>query len=178
MAFDIDVRQIVPTIRVPTLIIHEVGDRVCHVENARWLAANLPGAKYVELPGSDHVPWFYPDATLAEIREFLTGAREPEEPEQSREHRQHGQNPPRPRPSTPFEIVDRGAQDDGEEYGQQERQNHAADPVEEISPDEQREDQPDDRVRRSSRGYGSIHSDSFGCPYGRSLLVYGGSGKD
>ena len=81
MAFEIDVRQVVPTIRVPTLVIHEVGDHVCHVENARWLARNLPGAKYVELPGEDHVPWFNPDATIAEIREFLTGAREPEEPD-------------------------------------------------------------------------------------------------
>jgi class 3 adenylate cyclase len=81
MAYDIDVRQIVPTIRVPTLIVHEAGDRVCNVENARWLAAHLPGAKYVELPGADHVPWFNPDVTLAEIREFLTGAREPEEPD-------------------------------------------------------------------------------------------------
>jgi class 3 adenylate cyclase len=81
MAFEIDVRQLVPTIRVPTLIVHEVGDRVCHVENARWLAANLPGAKYVELPGADHVPWFRPDATLDEIREFLTGSREASEPD-------------------------------------------------------------------------------------------------
>jgi class 3 adenylate cyclase len=81
MAFDIDVRDVVPTIRVPTLIIHEVGDRVCDVNNARWLAANLPAAKYVELPGADHVPWFRPDATLAEIREFLTGSREPSEPD-------------------------------------------------------------------------------------------------
>ena len=81
MAYEIDVREVVPTIRVPTLIIHEVGDRICHVENARWLATHLPGAKYVELPGSDHVPWFNPDATLAEIREFLTGVREPEEPD-------------------------------------------------------------------------------------------------
>jgi class 3 adenylate cyclase len=81
MAFDIDVRDVVPSVRVPTLIIHAVGDRICHVENGRWLAKNLSGAQYVELPGSDHVPWFNPDVTLAEIREFLTGSREPEEPD-------------------------------------------------------------------------------------------------
>jgi class 3 adenylate cyclase len=81
MAFDIDVRDVVPSVRVPTLIIHAVGDRICHVENGRWLAKNLSGAQYVELPGSDHVPWFNPDVTLAEVREFLTGSREPEEPD-------------------------------------------------------------------------------------------------
>jgi class 3 adenylate cyclase len=81
MAFDIDVRDLVPSIRVPALIIHAQGDHVCHVENGRWLARNLPRSRYVELPGSDHVPWFDPDATLAEIREFLTGSREPEEPD-------------------------------------------------------------------------------------------------
>ena len=81
MAFDIDVRDVVPTIHVPTLIIHATGDQVCNVGNARWLAANLPGAKFVEMPGADHVPWFDPDATIAEIREFLTGSREPEEPD-------------------------------------------------------------------------------------------------
>ncbi len=81
MAFDIDVRDVVPSIHVPTLIIHTTGDRVCHVENARWLAAHIPGARYIELPGADHLPWFDPDRTVAEIREFLTGSREPEEPD-------------------------------------------------------------------------------------------------
>jgi class 3 adenylate cyclase len=76
MAFDIDVRHVAPAINVPTLIVHTVGDRVCHVENARFLARTIPGARYVELPGEDHVPWFDPEATLAEIREFLTGRRE------------------------------------------------------------------------------------------------------
>jgi class 3 adenylate cyclase/pimeloyl-ACP methyl ester carboxylesterase len=80
-AFEIDVRAVVPTIHVPALIVHAVGDEVCPVENGRWLARNLPGAKYVEMPGADHVPWFSPEATLGEIREFLTGAREAEEPD-------------------------------------------------------------------------------------------------
>ena len=81
MAFDIDVRDVAPSIHVPTLIIHSTGDRVCHVENARWLARHVPGARFVEMPGGDHLPWFNPERTLAEIREFITGSREPEEPD-------------------------------------------------------------------------------------------------
>ena len=61
MAFDIDVRHVVPSVNVPTLIVHATGDQICHVENARYLARPIPGAKYVELPGDDHVPWFDPD---------------------------------------------------------------------------------------------------------------------
>jgi class 3 adenylate cyclase len=76
MAFDIDVRHVVPTINVPTLVVHAAGDQVCHVENARYLARTIPGARYVELDTPDHVPWFDPDETIAEIREFLTGTRE------------------------------------------------------------------------------------------------------
>ena len=82
MAFDIDVRHVVPTIRVPTLILHSAEDQVCHVENARFLARNVDGARYVELPGGDHVMWCeLADAALAEIREFLTGVREAPEPD-------------------------------------------------------------------------------------------------
>jgi class 3 adenylate cyclase len=76
MAFDIDVRHVVPVISVPTLVIHATGDQVCHVENARYLARTIAGARYVELPTDDHVPWFDPESTVAEIREFLTGTRE------------------------------------------------------------------------------------------------------
>jgi hypothetical protein len=81
MAFDIDVRHVLPSINVPTLILHRVGDEVCHVENARCMAKHIPGAKYVELPGNDHVPWSGGDDMLSEIREFLTGVREPAEPD-------------------------------------------------------------------------------------------------
>jgi pimeloyl-ACP methyl ester carboxylesterase len=77
MAFDIDVRDIVPTIRVPTLILHSEGDRICSVENGRYLAREIPGARYVELSGADHLPWFDPDRAVGEIREFLTGRRVP-----------------------------------------------------------------------------------------------------
>ena len=82
MAHEIDVRHVVPTIRVPTLILHSVGDQICHVENARYLASTIPGAHYVELPGADHVMYAeLADLALAEIREFLTGVREGPEPD-------------------------------------------------------------------------------------------------
>ena len=81
MGFDIDVRHVVPSINTRTLIVHRTGDQVCHVENGRWLARNIRGAKYVELPGVDHVPWIDGDDMVAEIREFLTGVREPAEPD-------------------------------------------------------------------------------------------------
>ncbi len=81
MAHEIDVRHVVPSISTPTLIVHRAGDHVCHVENARWLAKNIAGSKYVELPGEDHVPWIDGDDIMAEIREFLTGVREPAAPE-------------------------------------------------------------------------------------------------
>jgi len=81
MAFEIDVRDVVPSIRVPTLILHSTGDRVCHVENARFLAANIPGSRYLELSGADHLMCFeLADIALAEIREFLTGVREAPDP--------------------------------------------------------------------------------------------------
>jgi class 3 adenylate cyclase len=81
MAFNIDVRDVVPSIRTPTLVLHATGDGVCHVENGRFLARTIPDARYVELPGEDHLPWFDPDRTIAEIRQFLTGTREPVNPD-------------------------------------------------------------------------------------------------
>ena len=81
MAFDIDVRHVVPAINVPTLVLHARDDQVCHVENARFLARTIRGARSVEREGGDHLPWFDPDDTLAEIREFLTGRREAGSPD-------------------------------------------------------------------------------------------------
>jgi len=75
MSFDIDVRDIAASVRVPTLIIHSEGDMICDVENGRYLAATIPESHYVELPGADHVPWFEPGPVIGEIREFLTGRR-------------------------------------------------------------------------------------------------------
>jgi pimeloyl-ACP methyl ester carboxylesterase len=82
MAFEIDVRDIVGSVRVPTLILHRRGDKICHVENARYLAKHIPGARYLELEGDDHIPWGQNgDEIAAEIQEFLTGARESPAPD-------------------------------------------------------------------------------------------------
>lgn len=81
MAFEIDVRDILPSIQVPTLVIHAEGDRICHVENGRYLARHIPSARLVELPGADHLPWFEPDRAISEIREFITGHRVPLTPD-------------------------------------------------------------------------------------------------
>jgi len=76
MNTQIDVRDLLPTIRVPALIVHRTGDRDVSVEEGRWLAARIPGARFVELPGEDHLPWVGDqDAMLDEVEEFLTGVR-------------------------------------------------------------------------------------------------------
>ncbi len=73
---DIDVRDVLPTITVPTLVLHRRGDRVVNRRAAEWMAAQIPGAKYVELPGQDHLPWAGDaEAVTDEIREFVTGVR-------------------------------------------------------------------------------------------------------
>lgn len=54
---------------------------MCHVENARYQSRVIPNARYVEMPGADHVPWFDPYQTIAEIREFRTGKRVPAKPD-------------------------------------------------------------------------------------------------
>jgi class 3 adenylate cyclase len=72
----LDVRAVLPAIRVPTLIMHRRGDRLIDVANARYLAEHIPGARYVELPGEDHMYFAGDvDALLDEIEEFVTGAR-------------------------------------------------------------------------------------------------------
>ncbi|MGZ4371731.1 MAG: adenylate/guanylate cyclase domain-containing protein [Gaiellaceae bacterium] len=81
MAFEIDVRDVVPAVTAPTLIVHRVGDKVCSVENARWLSRNIEGSHYVELPGENHLPFIDGDDILDEIQEFLTGVREPVAPD-------------------------------------------------------------------------------------------------
>jgi pimeloyl-ACP methyl ester carboxylesterase len=76
MNAEVDVRYVLPTIRVPTLVIHRTGDRILNVEQGAYLAERIPGGRFVELPGDDHLPWVGDqDAILDEIEEFLTGAR-------------------------------------------------------------------------------------------------------
>jgi class 3 adenylate cyclase len=63
-------------LHVPTLIMHCVRDRVVVVGMSRWLAKNIDGARYIELPGDYHWPWFEQDAKVIEtIEEFVTGTR-------------------------------------------------------------------------------------------------------
>jgi class 3 adenylate cyclase len=82
MFFDIDVRDVLSSVHVPVLVLHRERDRLVNVRNGRWLAEHLPNARYVELPGDDHIPWYENvERTLGEIQEFLTGARSRPEPE-------------------------------------------------------------------------------------------------
>ena len=82
MFLDVDVRAILPTIQVPTLVLHRHGDRVVNRRAGEELAAQIRSARYVELPGVDHLPWAGDsEAVLGEIEEFLTGARSVPEPE-------------------------------------------------------------------------------------------------
>ncbi|MCU0867511.1 MAG: alpha/beta fold hydrolase [Planctomycetes bacterium] len=72
MNAEIDVRPVLPTIAVPTLVIHRTGDRCLGIEEGRYLARSIPGARLVELPGSDHLPFVGDqDAVLAAIGAFL-----------------------------------------------------------------------------------------------------------
>jgi pimeloyl-ACP methyl ester carboxylesterase len=77
MNSQIDVRDILPTIRVPTLVVHRTEDVTIDVEGGRYLAEHIPGAHYVELPGTDHIPFVGENAAeVADaIDEFLTGSK-------------------------------------------------------------------------------------------------------
>jgi pimeloyl-ACP methyl ester carboxylesterase/class 3 adenylate cyclase len=75
-SFGTDTRSILPSIHVPTLIVHRVDDRAVDVHNARYLAEHIAGARYAELAGIDHIPWIpSPAEILDEIQEFVTGIR-------------------------------------------------------------------------------------------------------
>ena len=88
MSTETDARPLLPSIRVPTLILHRVGDRSCNVRAARYAAERIPDATYVELPGDDHLPWVGDSTTIVRhIEQFLTGRWEGgawEEPEPER----------------------------------------------------------------------------------------------
>jgi class 3 adenylate cyclase len=76
MNTQIDTRAVLPTISVPTLVLQRQGDQEVSAEEERWIASQIPGSKYVELPGDDHLPWVGDvDGLLDEVEEFLTGAR-------------------------------------------------------------------------------------------------------
>ncbi|HEY7401148.1 MAG TPA: adenylate/guanylate cyclase domain-containing protein [Actinomycetota bacterium] len=77
-----DIRHVLPAVRVPTLVMNRVGDLDVNVEEARYIAARIPGAKLVELPGADHTLWVGDtEPLLDEIEEFLTGVRRGPDPD-------------------------------------------------------------------------------------------------
>jgi class 3 adenylate cyclase len=79
---DVDIRPVLSAIRVPALVLHRSGDAYREVGHGRYLAAHIPGAEYVELPGRDHLAYVGDqDAVLDEVEEFLTGARRGPEPD-------------------------------------------------------------------------------------------------
>ena len=75
MNSQVDVRHVLPTVRVPTLVLHRTGDRDSRVEEGRYIAERIPGARFVELAGDDHVPMVDADQIVDEVEEFLTGTR-------------------------------------------------------------------------------------------------------
>jgi len=82
MNAEIDVRSVLGSIRVPSLVIHRTDDQCLKVEEGRFVAERIPGAKFVEFPGNDHLPFVGDqDAILDEMEEFLTGVRHTLEPD-------------------------------------------------------------------------------------------------
>ena len=81
--YEIDVRHLLPSVRVPTLIMHRVGDALVPVAAGRYLAEHIPGARYLEVPGIDHTVLDNEtqDVIADEIEEFLTGVRPAPEPD-------------------------------------------------------------------------------------------------
>src|SRR5262245_59889668 len=76
LIYESDVRDVLPAIRVPTLVVHRAEALGFGVEHGRYLGSHIPGAKYVELPGADNLIWAGDqDAVVAEIQDFVTGIR-------------------------------------------------------------------------------------------------------
>ena len=82
LIYESDVRAVLPAIHVPTLVIHRADALGFRVEHGRYLARHITGARYVELPGVDNLIWAGDqDAMVAEIQDFVTGARPAPEPD-------------------------------------------------------------------------------------------------
>lgn len=75
MNSEIDVRHVLPTVRVPALVLHRVDDTRVDIEGGRYLAAHIPGAQMAELPGKDHLLWAGDVDPVADaLATFLTGS--------------------------------------------------------------------------------------------------------
>jgi pimeloyl-ACP methyl ester carboxylesterase len=73
MNVEIDVTHVLPAIRVPTVVLHRVSDRVVGVERGREMAQLIPNARFVELSGADHYAWFeHSDAIVAEVERVVS----------------------------------------------------------------------------------------------------------
>ena len=70
-----DVRDVLPSVQCPTLVMHRTDDRDSRVEEGRYIAERIPAARFVEFPGDAHVPWVDMEPLLDEVEEFLTGVR-------------------------------------------------------------------------------------------------------
>jgi class 3 adenylate cyclase len=82
MNTQIDVRNVLPTIGVPTLLLYRTHDADVHVDEGRYVAERIPGSTFVELPGADHLMWTGDaDALLDEVEGFLTGVRRGPDPD-------------------------------------------------------------------------------------------------
>ncbi len=82
MNTQIDVRDVLPTIGVPTLLLYRTHDADVHVDEGRYIAERIPGSTLVELPGADHLMWTGDaDALLDEVEGFLTGVRRGPDPD-------------------------------------------------------------------------------------------------
>ena len=82
MMLDVDVRPLLPAIRVPVVILHRADEVAVDVSHSRYMAEHIPEARYVELPGSDHLPWIGDmEPIVAEIQELVTGTRPEPEPD-------------------------------------------------------------------------------------------------
>jgi class 3 adenylate cyclase len=79
---EVDVRSVLPVISAPTLVMHRAGDRAVPAPLGRYIAEQIPGARYIEVPGADHLLWTEgADEILDQFEQFLTGTRRARSPE-------------------------------------------------------------------------------------------------
>jgi pimeloyl-ACP methyl ester carboxylesterase len=82
MMLDVDVRPLLPAIRVPVAILHRAGDVAVDISHSQYMAEHIPDSRYIEFPGSDHLPWIGDtEPVVAEIQELVTGTRPEPEPD-------------------------------------------------------------------------------------------------
>ncbi|MDQ4005505.1 MAG: adenylate/guanylate cyclase domain-containing protein [Actinomycetota bacterium] len=82
LASEGDIREVLPSIHVPTLVLHRSGDQVAEIGHGRYLAEHIQDARFAELPGNEHLWWYGDhDAVLDHVQEFLTGTRRLPDPD-------------------------------------------------------------------------------------------------